>query len=382
LAAINFKTTVMHRTTSAVIALTGDVGTCHGNAASMFQHVQTTLHACDIGFCQLEPVLTRRGEAVPQARLPMRAPPESALAIRGAGFTVVSCAGNHCMDFGATGLRDTLDALTAAGVRCLGAGENIAAARNPVITELGDVRTAFLAYSSILPMNCWADERRAGCAPLRAWTRYEQIEHDQPGTPARVQSFVNRDDLAAMCADIASAREQADHVIVSMHWGLHFVPGELAEYQREYAYAAIDAGATLIVGHHPHVLKGIEIYCGKPIFYSLGNFALDPPTAFASDLRDSKGFKEIEKLASGWDKEKLLPPDTFLSALVRCQLTKTGIEAVKLLPVHINAACEPTLPSAESAEFAKIVEYLDWTCRSQSLPVPYSRQGSALLLQL
>jgi hypothetical protein len=373
----------MRRTSSApVIALTGDVGTCRADAASMFRYVSPTLRECAIGFCQLEPVLTRRGDAVPQSRLAMRAPPESAVAIRDAGFHVVSCAGNHCMDYGVVGLRDTLDALTAAGLNALGVGEDIVAARRPVFTSANGVRIAFLAYSSILPMNFWADEHRAGCAPLRAWTQYEQVEHDQPGTPARVHTFAHRADMAAMSADIAAARTQADHVIVSMHWGVHFVPGELAAYQRELAHAAIDAGASLIVGHHPHLLKAIEVYRGKPIFYSLGNFALDPPTAFSSDVRDSKGFQEIEKLASGWDKEKLLPPDTFLSLLVRCQLTRTSIETVELLPVQINNACEPTLPAVGTKEFDKIVEYLDWTCESRSLPVPYSRQNNALRLQL
>jgi hypothetical protein len=373
----------MRRTSSApVIALTGDVGTCRADAASMFRYVSPTLRDCAIGFCQLEPVLTRRGDAVPQSRLAMRAPPESAVAIRDAGFHVVSCAGNHCMDYGVVGLRDTLDALTVAGLNAVGVGGDIGAARRPVFTNADGVRIAFLAYSSILPMNFWADEHRAGCAPLRAWTQHEQIEHDQPGTPARVHTVAHRADMAAMSADIAAARTQADHVIVSMHCGVHFVPGELAAYQRELAHAAIDAGASLIVGHHPHLLKAIEVYRGKPIFYSLGNFALDPPTAFAADVRGSKGFQEIEKLARGWDKEKLLPPDTFLSLLVRCQLTRTSIETVELLPVHINDACEPTLPAAGTMEFDKIVEYLDWTCESQSLPVSYRMHGGRLLVDI
>src|SRR5690349_12032057 len=109
----------MRRTSSTSIALTGDVGPCRADAASMFRHVAAAVRDCDLGFCQLEPVLTRRGEAVPQARLPVRAPPESASAIRDAGFTHVSCAGNHCMDFGSTGLRDTVDALSAAGLRAV-----------------------------------------------------------------------------------------------------------------------------------------------------------------------------------------------------------------------------------------------------------------------
>jgi len=312
----------------------------------------------------------------------MRAPPESACAFRDAGFHVVSCAGNHCMDFGAVGLRDTVAALRAADLRPLGVGDNIDAARQSVVIHAQGVRIAFLAYSSILPLNYWADAHRLGCAPLRAWTRYEQIEHDQPGTTARVHSVAHREDLSAMLADIAAAREQADHVIVSMHWGVHFVPGEIAAYQRELAHAAIDGGASLIVGHHPHVLKGVEVYRGKVILYSLGNFALDPPTAFADDLRGSKGFREIEALTSGWDARNLLPPDTYLSLLVRCQASKNAIERVELLPVHINAACEPTLPQAGSPEFEKVVDYLDWTCVSQALPVPYGRHDNVLRINL
>src|SRR5688572_2051453 len=149
----------MRRTSFApVVALTGDVGTCRADAASMFRFVSPTLRECAIGFCQLEPVLTRRGEAVPQSRLAMRAPPESAVAIRDAGFQVVSCAGNHCMDYGVVGLRDTIDALGTAGLHATGVGEDIAAARRPVFVNADGVRIAFLAYSSILPMNFSADE--------------------------------------------------------------------------------------------------------------------------------------------------------------------------------------------------------------------------------
>jgi len=344
----------------------------------MFAGVRSVLRNCDVGFCQLEPVLTERGEPLPQARLAMRAPPQSAFALRDAGFHVVSCAGNHCMDFGAVGLRDTLDALQSAGLHAIGVGKDIVSARRPTIVDANGVQVAFLAYSSILPMNYWAGEHRPGCAPLRAWTQYEQIEHDRPGTPARVHTFAHGDDLAAVCDDVREARKHADHVIVSMHWGVHFVPGELAAYQREMAYAAVDAGASMIVGHHPHVLKAVEVYRGKPIFYSLGNFALDPPGAFAPDVRQSKGFRDIEKLARGWDATNMLPPDSYHSLLVRCRLSETSVDSVELLPVHINADCEPTLPTADDPAFAKIVEYLNWACTSQGLPIPYAQQKNQL----
>ena len=78
-----------------------------------------------------------------------------------------------------------------------------------------------------------------------------------------------------MVEDIKQVRSVADVVIVSMHWGIHFMPAKLATYQKEVGHAAIDAGADLIIGTHPHILKGIEVYKGKVIFYSLGNFAMD-----------------------------------------------------------------------------------------------------------
>ncbi|HTE40252.1 MAG TPA: CapA family protein [Steroidobacteraceae bacterium] len=363
------------------LALAGDVGPCRADVSSMFRYVGATVRQSDVAFCQLEPVLTRRGEAMPQARLAMRSAPETAGAIRRAGFHVVSFASNHCLDYGQTGLLDTIEALSLADLKVVGVGPNLAIARRPVIVTAGGVRIAFLAYCTILPMNYWAEEKRAGCAPLRAWSLHEQIEHDQPGTPARTHSFAHREDLESMKADVAAARAQADHVVVSIHWGVHFVPGELAQYQREMAYAAIDAGASIIIGHHPHVLKAIEVYRGRAILYSLGNFALDAPTAFASDLRSSKGFKEIQKLAKNWDERNLLPPDTLHSLLVRCRLTKDAVETVELLPVRINADCEPTLPVLGTPEFDTIARYLDFTCTSQALPIPYKEVEGSLRIE-
>lgn len=84
-----------------------------------------------------------------------------------------------------------------------------------------------------------------------------------------------------------------------MHWGIHFVPATIADYQREVVHAAIDAGADLILGHHPHILKGIEVYGGRAIFYSLGNFAMDLPMTAGHAARP--GFLAIQALHPGWE---------------------------------------------------------------------------------
>ena len=108
-------------------------------------------------------------------------------------------------------------------------------------------------------------------------TVYEPAEPDQPGTPAGIRTFAHRADLDALLDSIRSARRRADVVLLSLHWGLHMVRATLADYQIEVAHAAIDAGADAILGHHPHLLKGVGFHRGRPIFYSLGNFAIEQP---------------------------------------------------------------------------------------------------------
>ena len=97
--------------------------------------------------------------------------------------------------------------------------------------------------------------------------------------------------------DIRAAKARADVVIMSIHWGIHHVPGMLADYQFTVGHRAIDAGADLILGTHAHLIKGIEIYKGKAIFFSLGNFAEEtphhlapPPGAFHSSTSPKYGF--------------------------------------------------------------------------------------------
>ena len=262
---------------SVTILATGDVAPSRPDPDSLFTGVAPLLQSADIAFCQLEINLTRRGFRLPQVRHTDRADPSTAQAIKRAGFDVVSFAGNHCMDWGTDGFFDTIEALQNAGLAVVGVGANVAAAREPVIVERHGRRVAFLAYSSILPANFWAEDDRPGCAPMRAWTLYEQIEPDQPGTPARVHTFANRADLEQLKEDICRARARADMVLVSMHWGIHFVPAVIADYQREVGRAAIEAGAAAVLGHHAHILKGVDMYQGKPIIYSLCNFAVDLP---------------------------------------------------------------------------------------------------------
>jgi poly-gamma-glutamate synthesis protein (capsule biosynthesis protein) len=296
---------------------------------------------------------------------------------------VVSLAGNHCMDWGPDAMFDTVSALKASGLEVVGVGENILQARKPAFVDSKGRRIAFLAYSSILPMGYWATETRAGCVPMRAWTHYEQIEHDQPGTPCRVHTFPNREDLQGLIDDVREAKAHADYVAVSIHWGIHFVPGVIADYQRDVGRAAIDAGADVILGHHAHILKGIDVYRGKPIIYSLCNFAMDLP--MDEKHAQSKGFREIQKLHPDWRPDYGItynfPPDSRYTVVVKCVLGSDRSASVRLLPAFIGPMSQPQILSAADPRFGEVQAYLEKYTASQGLNARYVRSADELLLE-
>lgn len=361
----------------------GDVAPDRDDPAECFALAADTLRQADIAFCQLECNLTEGGSRLPQARHTHRATLKAAHAMKAAGFNLVSFAGNHCMDWGKEGFFDTIANLEVADLKVVGVGANIGAARAPVIQEVRGTRVATLAYSSILPMSYWAEADRPGCAPMRAHTLYEQIEHDQPGTPARVHTYAHRGDLAALLDDIAKAKAVADVVVVSLHWGIHFVPAVLADYQQEVAHAAIDAGADLILGHHAHILKGIEVYRGKAIFYSLSNFAVD--LRMTPEHAASKGFKEIQVLSPGWepDFESLynFPPDARMTLIAKAVISGGAITRVGYLPAFINRQAQPEVLAAGDPRFTQVIDYVRAIGVAVDLDTGFVVQGDEVIIQ-
>lgn len=359
----------------------GDVGPDRPDPATIFDAVRSRLVAADLGFCQLEVNLTERGARLPQARHTIRGAPAVADALVGAGLEIVSFAGNHCMDWGAEGLLDTLANLERAGALQVGTGPDIATARRPVVVERNGVRVGFLSVNSILPMTYWAEENRAGCAPMRAHTVYEQIEHDQPGTPARIHTYAQRGDMEALLQSIRQLRSEADIVILSHHAGIHFVPAVIPDYQRDVAHAAIDAGADMVLGHHAHILKGVELYRGKPIFYSLANFAIELTMTKAH--AESRGFKEIQKLNPDWipdlESRYNFPPDSVMSIAVEARFTPAGVEDVRMVPVFIGRDANPTFVPPGDPRFETIRAYLQRIGDEAGLGTEIVAEGDTLV---
>ncbi|ABP64271.1 Putative enzyme of poly-gamma-glutamate biosynthesis (capsule formation)-like protein (plasmid) [Novosphingobium aromaticivorans DSM 12444] len=367
------------------VLATGDLAMDRDDYDACFAGTRAVLNEADIVFGQLETSFAEKGVRLPQARHAVLARPDGAGALARAGFDVISMAGNHVMDWGHEAFFETRGHIEAQGMSVVGAGANIAEARRPVIRTLPDgTRVAFLAYSSILPHSYWADERRPGCAPMRAFTVYEQIEHDQPGTPARIHTYPHREDLAAMEADIRAAKEQADVVLVSHHWGIHFVRAVIADYQRDVARAAIAAGADAIFGGHAHILKGCEMIEGKPVFYSLCNFAtdlrMDPAHAA------SKSFNEIRVLAEEWDPdfESLynFPKAARLSIIARLDIAGGKVLRAGFLPVTIGRDAVPRLAEPGSEDHGAVVDYLSAVTEEAGLNARYRMENDMVLVEL
>ncbi|HVI99858.1 MAG TPA: CapA family protein [Sphingomonas sp.] len=343
-----------------LIRAVGDVGAKRADLASMFRHVAPALRAADYSFGQLETVVSDRGAMVPNARLAMRAPAALAPVLAHTGFDAMSFAGNHCLDWGYEGFDDTLAHMGAAGVALAGAGANRDAAYNPAISRVDDTRIALVAANAILPEGYAATADRAGCAPLRAYTFYEQIEHDQPGTPARIRTRADVTDLARLLDAIRTARTAANVVLVSLHWGIHMVRGSIADYQIEVAHAAIDAGADAILGHHPHIMKGIAFHRGKPIFYSLGNFAIEQPHIWDSDIVKTESFRHLMSLNPGWslDSSYMLPEETRITGIAELRVADGAIADVRFRPAWIGDDSAPRIVNADDPQFAHVHDYL------------------------
>ncbi len=276
------------------LAVVGDLmvqtpGLVEGSAtAAGFLAVRRELGRSASVVANLEVPLSDRGHPVPKT-INLRAHPSVVDDVRALGVHAVTLANNHLMDYGSEALLDTIAACEQAGIVHCGGGPDLEAASAPAWLTVGEHRIVLLSVSCTIPIESDAGPARPGIAPLRVRFAFEadvNLLAEQPGTMPWVHSWAEPSDQERLCQAIASCRaEGADAVVVGIHWGvpsywLSPYQGLLAQYQRPLAHALIDAGAHAVCGHHAHQLHPIEVYRGKPILYSLGNFAFESPGEF------------------------------------------------------------------------------------------------------
>lgn len=261
------------------IFLTGDVNLMNViDPAIPFVNFANEFRASDLVFSNLECCFYQPPGSHSVHREGFFANPSTAEALRCGGIQAVGIANN--VNYGEAAINSSIAQLDALGISHTGAGANLAAARVPVTLERNGMRTSIVQRTAVYwPTNHEATENGAGVAVVRGHTAYqvpmykmrpEAMPLNRPGLPPVIVTWADPADLQRLRDDITSLRVNNDVVVASVHWGLY---DEVLEYMTEFAHAAIDAGADIVVGHGPHCVLPVEVYRGKPIFYGLGSFS-------------------------------------------------------------------------------------------------------------
>ncbi|MBD3223608.1 MAG: hypothetical protein GF313_02695 [Caldithrix sp.] len=234
----------------------------------------------DISMINLENPLTLNGS--PREKLfNFKALPQYVKTLKAGGVDIVTLANNHIYDFSELGLRNTLTALDEVNIKYVGAGRNLKEARKPVIFTIDGIHIAYLAYYGL--------GKHSNSQPAETYAS---------GTAMRSLQFIRE--------DIRSLRKNVDFIIINFHWGLEKqnIP---QESQIWFAHQVIDYGADLIIGHHPHVLQGIELYNNRIIAYSLGNFIFGG---------NSRTYEETAVLSIKIDPQQIIPYQTEVQPVI------------------------------------------------------------------
>ncbi|MEE8443285.1 MAG: CapA family protein [Dehalococcoidia bacterium] len=315
------------------MVMIGDTNVGRADPDSAFASALHLLQDADITFCNLETVIAdaKYCSQYDRSHLPRTDEWKFAAYLK-AGFNVMNQANNPMTYHGLDPIVRSLEVLDEAGVVHGGAGRNLAEARKPAIIERNGTKVAFVCRTSVGTPESAATIDTPGVARYPVHTIYEAPirVHSNPGLPPIVRTIPDRGEHRdALVEDITEARKQADVVIVSWHWGLspyQVHPGagagevEVMDYQKEMGHFAIDSGADMVIGTHPHQPQPIEVYKGKAIFYSLANFVHDLGT-----------FGEM----------------TLMAYLVRCLIRDGKIHRLSFVPgtIHGHGPPDFTRPS-------------------------------------
>ncbi len=348
---------------SVRVAAVGDVMVKRSEPESLFERAEPLLRAADITFGNCESAYSTRGSRNPAVMGEVCAHPGNIKGLAYAGFDVMSLANNHFLDAGYDALSDTIEGLRGCGIATCGAGPDIMAAREPAIIERGGTAVAFLGYSSILFPGFAAAETKPGCAPIAVHTVYQQVHIEQPGSDPKILTFPDPEHVAAMQRDVQRAKERADIVVFTPHWGLCFLRGAVAGYESVLARAAIDAGADVVLGHHQHIIKPVEVYKGRAIFHGMGNFAMDVYMEEHEWSPKLKAFRASYPDGVAVGPREDYPtypyhPDCRQTMIAQLDIAGNRITRVSFRPCYINPVGQPVPLAAGDERFGPLVAYM------------------------
>jgi poly-gamma-glutamate synthesis protein (capsule biosynthesis protein) len=265
---------IPHEAVRSAAAAAGDSAAGWG---ALFADVADVFHHADFGFVNLETPVAPEHSHGTKAFL-FDAPVALIDALKASGVKIVSSANNHMMDQGAAGFAETREHLKAAGLLFAGTGDTAQQSWQPVVVEANGIKVGWLG------MTRWLNGNRNPEKDDQPHVNFFPYPHEAGGAPGM--------DEAGVLDAIRQARLKCDLLVVSIHWGVEYAPAPLPE-DVVTAHKMLEAGASVIVGHHPHVLQPVETYQTSDgrntvIFYSLGNFLSNQSRTYVDGLMPDK----------------------------------------------------------------------------------------------
>ncbi|MCR2786113.1 MULTISPECIES: CapA family protein [unclassified Microbacterium] len=310
-------------------------------------------------------------------------PPEALDGVADAGFGILTLAGNHVYDFGAEGMRETVRHATDRGIATCGVGETLDEAFAPAVRVVGDHRVGVLSVNAVGPRETWASGLKPGAAYVEVITHYAD-RGANPGGPPGITTWVSPASLERFTRAVRAAAAAVDLLIVAIHKGLVHTPAELADYERPLAHAAVEAGAHAVIGHHAHILRGVEMYRGRAVFHGLGNFATvtSALNAASSDAPERARWALERRRLFGFEPDAGMPdypfhPQSRNTAIAVISLAADGKVAYGIIPCWIDDAARPT-PTGPGPRGEAVVDYLRSITSSADLNARFEWDGDRL----
>lgn len=307
-------------------------------------HIMDDVKSCfldsDVNFVNLESSISDFGMPASGRAAAFHSYAGTENLLKEAKISFVSLANNHTQDYGWESLSDTIDRLDKIGIGHSGAGKNLNAAKAPAIFEVEGKHIGMIAYTANVntPMGFKASPSRQGLNPMRI-------------SPYFLPDQITREDLEAMVEDVKKWSEELDFLALSFHWGIseggtHTV----CHYQEVIAHAAIDAGADMIIGHHPHALQPVEIYKGKPILYSLGNF--------------------IFALDEDFPRE---------SCMFQCEFSSHEVKKMSFVPTFNTMINKPGIFKPGTVEGDRVISLMDKLCAKYNVKLTVDKEKGEVI---
>ncbi len=362
------------------IMAVGDIVLQHDAPDPYFEPTAELTRAADVAIGQIEvPHTTETGvTAITVPSPPSR--PDDLGAMARAGFEIGTVAGNHAFDLGERGVLDTLDNAHRFGILTCGTGANLEAAEQPAIIERAGRRVGVLSFNCVGPRESWATSRKAGSAFVKVLTHFD-LDDLNPGNPPQIYTFCDRVTLTRMTDAIERLRAEVDLVVVALHKGYGHTPARIDAYEYELAHAAVDAGADLVIGHHAHIMRGVEMYRGKAIFHGLGNFvtittALTPDPNDQSEERKAWIRRRVELY--GFAPDPNMPaypfhPESRNTAIAVLDVDDDGTLRPGFVPCWIDDDARP-VPVARG-ERDSVADYIEDISRRAGLDTMFAWDG-------